>query len=74
MSGPWLLRPIQCKALHRCLPTRGKGLRLMYPYRPFLDTPGPLSINIRAGVEAAPQNDSSGQEHEGRLTFLLWRC
>jgi hypothetical protein len=40
----------------------GKGLRLLYPCRPFLDTPGPLSINIRAGAEEAPQNDSSEQE------------
>jgi hypothetical protein len=52
----------------------GKGLRLMYPYRPVPDTPGPLSTNIRAGAEAAPQNDLSKQKLEGRLTFLLWRC
>jgi hypothetical protein len=61
MSGPWLLRPIQCKAFTGAYDA-GKALRLRYPYRPVLDRPGPLSINIRAGAEAAPQNDSSEQE------------
>jgi hypothetical protein len=62
MTGPWLLRPIQCKTLDRCLRRAGKGLRLLYPYRPVLDTPEPWSTNFRAGAEAAPQNDSSEQE------------
>jgi hypothetical protein len=53
---------------------------LLYPSRPVLDTPEPLSTNIRVGSKLGPQNDSSEKETRRKarvsivvlLTGLSW--